>query len=228
MKVTKSSSEFGRWALISGIAYLLLSGIWIFLMIKTAPEGTVDQQLIQLSKGITLYRLSFLSASLASFPLAALMMLLALFRDPDGSPSFSAFLGVLLLAPCIGSMTAAYVSQYTVFPRLLADMSIVGRSQVKAWYYNNPDSIPYFLALLGHAFFSLSALAIGSALLARTRIERAIGWLLLVSGTTGLIGFAGYVVNVLAVEAALVLSGFLTLPVAVLAVVRGAGLSGKR
>ena len=191
-------------------------------------EGTVDQQFIRLSGDTTLYRLSFFSASLTSLPLVAFMMLLGLFRDSDSGPSPAALLGVLLLAPYIGSATLAFVSQYTVFPRLLADMSIVGRSHVKAWYYNNPDSIPYFMALLGHAFFSLSALAVGSTLFSGSRMERSAGWLLILSGASGLAGFVGYVVNSLAVEALLVPSGLLTLPVAALVAVRGVALCRRR
>jgi|GEM_PF-2225985 len=211
-----------RWVILTGSTYLVLTAVWIILTLLTAPEGTVDQQLAFLSRNSTLYRLSFVTASLISVPLVVLLVLVALFRDVKPGQDLPGVLGAFFLAPYLMSVSTAYVSQYTLFPRFLADMSIVGRSLVKSWYYNNPDSIPYMLDLLGLVFFALSALAIGSRLLGKRGWSRGMGWLLLLSGMTALLGFGGYVLDNLLVESAAVVSGFLTVPFCVLAVLQAA------
>jgi hypothetical protein len=188
------------------------------LMPLTVPEGTIDQQLATLSKDTSLYALSFFSASLTSLPLVVMLLLLGLHGRTQSGRSPAAVLGVFLLAPYLVMSTASYVSQYTIFPRLLADLSIVGRSLVKSWYYNNPDSVPYMLDSIGFALFGLSALAIGAGLMQRDRLGRAMAWLLLLSGLAALAGFTGYVIDSLWLEIASVGSGLLTLPLAFAAI----------
>jgi hypothetical protein len=222
MRSSGTRAQNYRWVITSGVAYLAITAVWILLTVLTAPEGTVDQQLIALSKGSFLYRLSFLTASLATLPLLTLMVVLALFEHPESKPNILSILGALFLVPYVGLVSISYVSQCTLFPRLLADMSIVGASQVKIWYYNNPDSIPYLLDLLGLVFFSLSALAIGAKLVRTKGWLKAMGWLLVLSGLTGLLGFSGYVADNLLIESSIVLSGVLTVPLGLLAILWGA------
>jgi hypothetical protein len=110
-----------------------------------------------------------------------------------------------------------------MFPRLLSDMSIVGRNLVKSWFFNNPDSVPYMLDSVGLAFLGLSTIAIGAGLVQGEKLERAMGCLLILSGVTALAGFAGYAIDSLRLESVSVVSGLLTVPFAFLAVLHGLG-----
>ena len=209
----------GRWMFASGIVASVSLVAWFVLMFFTAPTGFIVEQLQRLAEQSTLYQWSFVNSSLVSLAFVTMMVLLALFVETERPKGVLEIVGVVFLAPYTLLVSIAYASQYTLFPRLLAEFGAMDKMLAKAWYFNNPSSIPYFLDYLGYAFFAISAFAIAPGLIRGKGLQKATGWLLLLTGLTSFAGFMGLAIGNPVIEMILVLGGVLSLPFAILVAV---------
>ena len=114
-------------------------------------------------------------------------------------------LGVYWLLP-----TLAYVSQFALLPRLLE-----AGAAAEVWYFGNPASVSYWLAMTGYGLFGIGALLAVSRFVADG--APAFGWLLAASGAAGLLAFVGYGRAGEPLEFASTVGGALVIPLAVLA-----------
>lgn len=219
--VDAETRKIGRWMLVSGVVASALLVTWFVLMFFTAPFGFIVEQLAELAEQSTLYQWSFVNSSLVSLAFVTVMVILALFIETERPRGLPEIIGVVFLAPYALLVSVAYASQFTVFPRLLAEFSAMDRALARVWYFNNPSSIPYFLDYLGYAFLSISAFAIAPRLIRGRGLQKATGWLLLLIGLTSLVGFIGFGVGNTVIEMILIGSGVLSLPFAVLVAVWG-------
>lgn len=211
----------GRWMFASGVMGSLLVIMWFVLMSLTVPVGFVVEQLETLGEQSTLYQWSFVNSSLVSLTFVTMMVLLALFVETERPKGLLEILGVVFLAPYTLLVSIAYTSQYTIFPRLLAEFDVMDKALAKAWYFNNPNSIPYFLDYLGYMFLAISAFAIAPRLIRGRGLQKATGWLLLLTGVASFIGFLGLAVGNLVIEMILAVGGVFSLPFAILVAVWG-------
>jgi len=219
--VNMETGSVGRWMLVSGIAASALLVTWFVLMFFTAPPGFIVEQLAKLAEQSALYQWSFVDSSLVSLAFVVMMVILALFVETGAPKGLLEIIGVVFLAPYTLLVSIAYASQFTIFPRLLAEFSAMEKALAKAWYFNNPSSIPYFLDYLGYAFFAISAFAIAPRLIRGRGLQRATGWLLFLTGLTSFIGFIGFAVGNSVIEMILIVGGVLSLPFAILVAVWG-------
>ena len=118
--------------------------------------------------------------------------------------------GGLLLAAYWVLPTLAYVSQFALLPRLL-DTGVA-----ELWYFGNPESVSYWLAMTGYGLFGIGAVLYASRFLAGT--ARAFGWVLLASGAASALGLVGYALANEPLEFASTVGGALVVPLALLAI----------
>jgi hypothetical protein len=117
--------------------------------------------------------------------------------------------GALLLAAYWVLPSLAYVSQFALLPRLLET------DAAELWYFGNPESVSYWLAMTGYGLFGIGAVLFASRFVAGT--ARAFGWVLLASGFASTLGLIGYAIVNEPLEFASTVGGALVVPLAVLA-----------
>ena len=190
-------------------------------MAMTALHGSLEEQLLQLAEGSILYRLSFVNATFIAPAIVVVMVILAFFIPGGTRNRFFEITGVAFLIPYLLLATITYTSQYALLPKLLGDMTNSTIDVVLLWYFNNPDSLVYFFDVLGYTFFGVSALFIGLKYVRYSGLLRGIGIVLLGSAVLAILGFIGYVLEVALLEFALLISGFLIVPFAILCIILG-------
>jgi hypothetical protein len=209
----------GRLLAASGVALLVVLALMLGFTVAGAPGGeTVVARLASLAGEDRLYRLGFFFASLlpaAMVPLMAGLALAADRRGPHARPY--AVAGALLVAAYAPLSAAAYASQYTVFSWLLErDLAAAA-----AWYFDNEHGAVLTFDLLAYAIWGTGALLVARPLLPATGALRALAWVLAAAGVTSVAAFGLHALdNALAVPLS-ALSGALTPPLAVLAIVVG-------
>ena len=189
---------------------LLLVVIWIILTIFTIPSGTVQDQIVRLKNNLPLYKWSFFNASLISIPMSVLIISLAFSGNTFKERMLLNILSVFWLVPYVMLVSIAYVSQYTLFPRLLNSNSDV--HLIEMLYFYNRDSFVYFFDLLGYVFLSLSAFFVGLKLiLSRNKFRRGVGVLFWLMAFSALIGFTGYIMDNTVIEQGVMISGIFSI-----------------
>lgn len=205
-----SINKIRKQIVLTASVGLFLTVFWIILTIFTIPSGNVQDQLMHLKNNLTLYRWSFFNASLISFPMSALIILLAFSADSFREHKLLDILSVFWLAPYVVLVSVTYISQYTLFPRLFdsnADVHLI-----EMFYFYNKDSFVYFLDLLGYVFLSFSAIFIGlKLLLSRKKFNKAVGLLFWFMALSALTGFAGYVMDNVVIEQGIMISGIFSI-----------------
>jgi hypothetical protein len=219
--LNEQNAQLDSW--LSGTAFFLLVTLifWILLMAMTALSGSLQEQLLQLAEGSILYRLSFVNATLIAPAIVIIIVILAFFIPGGSRNRFFEITGVAFLIPYLLLATITYASQYALLPKLLSNMTNSTVDDVLLWYFNNPDSLVYFFDVLGYTFFGVAALFIGLKYVRYSGMLRGIGLLLLGSAVLAILGFIGYVLEVAVLEYALLLSGFLIVPFAILCIILG-------
>lgn len=204
--MSNSEDKIRKKIALTAFAGLFLTILWIFLTISTIPSGTVQDQLVNLKNNLTLYRWSFFNASLISIPMSALIILLAFSIDSFRKKVLLDILSLFWLVPYVVLVSVAYVSQYTLFPKLIDLNSDI--HLVEMLYFYNKDSFVYFFDLLGYVFLSFSAFFVGLKLiLNRNRFRKAVGTLLWFMAFSALAGFTGYVMDNAVIEQGVMISG---------------------
>ena len=216
--------HLGKWLMATGIIFSSLIVLWLILMFNSLVSGSIEEQIIKISKQSVGYQCTFFINSLYSILLVAIMIILGLFVDTKKPKGIIDIWGIVLLAPYTLLVSIAYTSQYTIFPRLLADISDNKFEIIKFMYFGNPNSLAYFLDYLGYTFFALSALAIGFKFLYEKGIKRIIGLTLWLSGISCIIGFWGFSARIPFLEVFTVIGGVFILPFGILVSIYGAKL----
>jgi hypothetical protein len=150
------------------------------------------------------------------------MALIAVAAD-RGSPAARPFAvaGGLLVAAYAPLSAAAYASQYTVFTWLLArDLSAA-----PPWYFGNEHGAVITFDLLAYAIWGTGALLIAWPLFSEEGARRLLAWALAASGATSVVAFGLHGLGAAAAGPLSVVSGALTVPIAVFAIGVGRALA---
>jgi hypothetical protein len=213
--------QLGSALIGAAVAYLCAAALMGLVAASSPPAALLDD-LAGFERGLTLYRLGFVGASLLA---PIVVVLLVLLVTAAGVPVGSArrWVGSILLAAYVPLATIAYTSQYAILPDLVAR----DPEAVAAWYFHDVASIPYALDLAGYALLGLAAIVFASALAEQERRWLA-GWLT----AMGSLSVVAFVLHASGLETAggivSVASAALTLPVAVLAIAEGWRLRTRR
>lgn len=210
-----------RGLLTVGALVVLLTVIaWLVLLVPAVPTGEVGEQVASLQEGMALYRWSFVNAAFIN-PALVVMLYAASVLLAARPWRRHEVVGWLILATYWLLPTLAYISQFALLPRLLGT-----GGPAEVWYFGNPASVSYFLAMTGYGLFGIGAMLVASRFI--TGSAPAFGWLLLASGATSTLGLAGYTVASEALEVASTVGGVLVVPLAVLALVAARRHRGGR
>lgn len=153
-----TSSKRFSLLLYGGIVFTLLILLWPVFMGLSQLDGSMEERITSLTADATVHKLNFFIASLIAPALVLILTCLALFFSTKKETPVLNVLGMLFLAPYLALVTVAYSSQYILLPALLNDGRI---TDAYLWYFENPNSVIYFLDQLGYVFFALSACVIG-------------------------------------------------------------------
>lgn len=128
--------------------------------------------------------------------------------------------GTALVAAYAPLSAAAYASQYTVFDWLLQ------RDLVAAapWYFNNSLGAPFTFDLLAYAIWGLGVAIIAWPLLGRSGALRWLSWTLAASGVLSMLAFGLHALESSLTSPVSLVSGVLTVPFAIAAIVYARGL----
>lgn len=203
-----SGRALARCLPVAAGAYLVLVVLMTVVTALGAPAGdTVVRQLADLARDDTVYRWGFFLASLLPATVVPLMVVLAL--------------GVAALVAAYAPLSAAaYASQYTVFDWLLQ------RDLVAAapWYFNNSLGAPFTFDLLAYAIWGLGVAIIAWPLLGRSGALRWLSWTLAASGVLSMLAFGLHALESSLTSPVSLVSGVLTVPFAIAAIVYARGL----
>lgn len=203
-----SGRALARCLPVAAGAYLVLVVLMTVVTALGAPAGdTVVRQLADLARDDTVYRWGFFLASLLPATVVPLMVVVAL--------------GVAALVAAYAPLSAAaYASQYTVFDWLLQ------RDLVAAapWYFNNSLGAPFTFDLLAYAIWGLGVAIIAWPLLGRSGALRWLSWTLAASGVLSMLAFGLHALESSLTSPVSLVSGVLTAPFAIAAIVYARGL----
>lgn len=221
----RAEQRLGRLLVAASAAFLVVLTLMTVSSALGAPEGdTVAARLASLAREDTLYRLGFFFASLVPATMVPLMALIAVAAD-RGDPAARpyAVTGALLVAAYAPLSAAAYASQYTVFTWLLG-RDLPGAA---AWYFGNDHGAVVTFDLLAYAIWGAGALLLAWPLLGQGRTRRWLGLSLAASGATSVVAFGLHALGVAAAGPLSVVSGALTVPLGVLALLVGRALTRR-
>ncbi|HSL94325.1 MAG TPA: hypothetical protein VLA35_00165 [Thermoleophilia bacterium] len=222
-EVREAERSLGRPLMVASVAFLAVLVLMTVLSALGTPEGdTVAARLAALAREDTVYRLGFFFASLVPATMVPLMALIAVVADRGGPVARPyAVTGALLVAAYAPLSAAAYASQYTVFTWLLArDLPAAA-----PWYFGNEHGAVITFDLLAYAIWGTGAILLARPLLAQGGIRRLLAWALLASGATSIVAFGLHALGVSAAGPLSVVSGALTVPIGVLALLLGRALA---
>lgn len=193
---------------------------WLVLLVPAMPTGEIGEQLASLRETMALYRWSYINAAFIN---PALVVMLYAASELSGARRWRLreVVGWLFLATYWLLPTLAYISQFTLFPRMLE-----AGGPAEAWYFGNAASVSYWLAMTGYGLFGIGAMLVASRFV--TGSAPVFGWVLLASGAASTLGLIGYAVTSEALEVSSTLGGMLVVPLAVLALVAARRHGGGR
>jgi hypothetical protein len=211
---TKRRRRVGT-ALLAAAAAYVVAGAMMSLVFASSPPPRLLEGMAEFEQGRALYRWGFVGASLLAPAFVSVLLLLTAAAGVPATSVRRSVAGVLLGA-YVAFASLAYTSQYTFFPDL------VDRDPTAAalWYFQDVESIPYAIDLVGYSLLGLAALLLASTLAERGRQWLA-GWL----AGMGALSIAAFVLHAAGVGplAGIVSlsSALLSLPVAAIAVAEG-------
>jgi hypothetical protein len=203
----------------ASLAYLAIFVLMTGVHFVARPEG--DQMVVQLgdlADKSTLYQTGYVLATL--LPLAGLLLTAGvglLIRPQYWAPSgrserLLGLIGSLFVLAYAGLSGFAYVSQWTILPRRLAD----NFQDAERWYYSFDavDSLPLSLDLLAYALFGVGAVLIAARLLYERSPLNWASWALAACGLANIAAWLLHVADVGAAETASLVGIALTIPFA--------------
>ena len=204
-------SQSGSLLLYGGAALLIVIILWPVFMTASQLDGTIEEQLVLLSSDSWLYQVNFFIASLIAPVFLFVMYVLAFFVETGKKTPVLNIQGAAFLIPYLILVSISYTSQYVLLPSLLEAHNT---ETARLWFFDNPDSIAYFLNQLGYLFLAFAMCSIGWKYLFEKELFAFAGILLWSSGILSVVAFAGLAIGSTAINAATFLSGFLILPFA--------------
>ena len=204
---------------VTSLTYLVIFVLMTGVHFVARPEG--DQMVIQLgdlADKSTLYQTGYVLATL--LPLAGLLLTAGVgllirpqyWAPSDRSERVLGFVGSLFVLAYAGLSGFAYVSQWTILPRRLAD----NFQDAERWYYSFDavDSLPLSLDLLAYALFGVGAVLIAARLLYERSPLNWASWALAACGLTNIAAWLLRVADVGAAATASLVGVALTIPFA--------------
>lgn len=187
----------GNWMLVVGTGYLVVVAVMIGLVIAipTSP-GSIEEQLRQVAADPLTNSWGLIVSSLISPFMVTMLVLLAFWAPTRRTASPLGALDVVgIVFAGIYSLLASivYISQYALLPRLI---DTEDPSVTRAWYFGNPNSIPWLFEHLAYTFLALAALTIGYKLLFEQGLARWTGWAMWLMSTVILVSFVLYCLRV--------------------------------
>jgi hypothetical protein len=211
-------SKSGSLLLYGGAALLFVIVLWPVFMVISQFDGTIEEQLLSLSTGSSLYQINFFIASLIAPVFLFVMYVLAFFVETGKQTPVLNILGAAFLIPYLILVSISYTSQYVILPTLIEAHNL---ETARLWLFDNPESIVYYLNQLGYLFLAIAMCSIGWKYLFEKGLFKFTGILLWSSGILSVIAFAGLALGSSAINAATFLSGILILPFAIIVVFIG-------
>jgi hypothetical protein len=204
---------------VTSLAYLTIFVLMTGVHFVARPEGVqMVVQLGDLADKSTLYQTGYVLATL--LPLAGLLLTAGvglLIRPQNWAPSDRServlgFVGSLFMLAYAGLSGFAYISQWTILPRRLAD----NFQDAERWYYSFDavDSLPVSLDLLAYALFGVGAVLIAARLLYERSPLNWASWALAACGLTNIAAWLLHIAEVGAAETASLIGVALTIPFA--------------
>lgn len=197
-----------RLLVVSAWVVLVTVVAWLVLLLPAMPTGELGEQLAALREGMGMYRWGFVNAAVIN-PALVVMLSAATMVLARGPLRPHEIAGGILLAAYWVLPTLAYVSQFALLPRLL------DKEAAELWYFGNPESVSYWLAMTGYGLFGIGAVLFASRFLDGT--ARVFGWVLLASGLASAVGLVGYGLANETLELGATLGGAMVVPLAILA-----------
>lgn len=204
---------------VTSLGFLVVLALMTAVIFVARPEG--DQMVVQLgdlADHSTLYQTGYVLATL--LPLAGLLLTAGaglLIRPLYWAPSDRAervlgSIGALFVLAYAGLSAFAYISQWAIFPRRLAD----NFQNAERWYYSfdAADSVPLSLDLLAYALFGVGALFIAARLFRERSPLNWASWALAVCGLANIAAWLLHTADVEAARTASLIGVGLTIPFA--------------
>ncbi|MDG5788838.1 DUF4386 family protein [Evansella sp. AB-P1] len=214
----------GKAFIYGGIFYTTIVILWPIFMVLAELEGDIQGQLLTIADNPSIYRWNFAIASMIAPAISFLIILLAFGISVQKRTPILHLVGVIFLVPYVILVSISYISQYTI---LFKYLSIGNMELASQWYFQNVDSMAYFLNQLGYSFFAVSALLIGYKFLYEKGLPRAIGILLSMSGSLSIVAFIGYIGKNDWLTGSTIVSGILTVPIGILVIILGFRIQRK-
>lgn len=208
--------------ILGGTLFTIVILLWPIFMVLSKTTGNLHDQLLSIADNPSMYMINFVIASFIAPATSFIMITLALFiKTKKETPILNIF-GVFLLAPYVTLVSIAYASQYTLLQSYLNDANF---SEASLWFFENSNSVSYFLNQLGYTFFALSALLIGFKLLFEQGIPKAVGVLLWLSGFLSIVAFIGLTMKNEILNLSTIISGLTMVPIGIIVIIWGVKLA---
>jgi len=112
--------------------------------------------------------------------------------------------------------TLSYGAQLTLVPNHLRQNAVF---MAELWYFFNPASLAYFINQTGYALWALAVMTLFWPLVKRGGVEKGLGILFMLSAALSLTAYAGLLAEVPSLASLTLVSGGLTIPIPVLALI---------
>lgn len=210
------SDKLKKLLLTTGLVFLVIIILWpVTMILAPGAEGTMAEQLDEIKANLLMYQLSFIMASLIAPSIFALMIVFTLFVDTQKKTPLLNIMGLVLLVIYMVFVTISYTSQYTYFISLLEN----GSNSIDVWYFGNFDSLAYFFNQLGYTFFGLAGILFGYRYCFERGIKKVYGIVIEVCSVLSIVAWFGLVIGSTVINMATLISGILTIPLGVIAII---------
>ncbi|MBI9097553.1 MAG: hypothetical protein JEY91_03695 [Spirochaetaceae bacterium] len=216
--ITLDSEKLGSALIINGIVFSIIIFLWpITMVLAPGAEGSISEQLREIALHPVSYQLSFILASVIGPSILSLMLIYSMFIETKKTTVIFSLMGIIFMIPYVVFVTISYTSQYIYFINLLnSDVNSAAQ-----WYFGNFNSLPYYLNQLGYTFFALGGIFIGYRYCFDRGIKKAFGIILEICSLLSIIAFIGLALGNKFLNTATLISGLLTLPFGIFAIIIG-------
>lgn len=209
--------------IISGILFTIVIFLWPLLMVLfRLPEGMEDHFRWILDHSLE-YKSQFFFAFLIG-PSTLYLMYSQLDKFPARRMIWL-ITGTIFLSGYFILCSISYASQMIILPKFL-ELELT--SQARLWYFNAPDSIPYFLNQMGYCFWGAGSLILFTKLIRENGIIKYISILYTIAALLSIAAFAGLIVDNKDINALTLYSGMVLIPVGIMSITWGFSGSQKR
>jgi endonuclease/exonuclease/phosphatase family metal-dependent hydrolase len=202
--------------MISSLLLFIVLAAWMVTMFLTPFSGSHQEQLQQVVAHWSFFQISFgIALAIAPF---FLYFIISLHNYLSVEISVFKAAGLTLAAGYGLCVSGAYGTQLTVLPYYLRRNM---PAMAEIWFFNNPESLAYFINQTGYALWALAVLVLFGSEVKREGIRRWLGSLFILSALLSLAAYGGLLFAKPHLNALTLLSGALTIPITVLAFTMG-------